>query len=387
MITTDTGNLKVLSGDVLIERVGAMDVEMFETFYGVNKYRITVSDRVSTIWDSIASSTNVIGKLRVGAGHGASGSTLWSTWRTFRIVKIVIHTLGDVMEVTVLGVDLLFDLRHQAPQRTFNKMLISDMMSSILGDYKELGVDIESSTDQYTLRQGTASDYDFFTNDLLARYRKEDPQELFFHYITHESGKPVLTLTSLNKIATKGLSSVINFTYDSKPNQADPLARAYLKEFWSVMRVTPLNFGMKYVTFDSLKSQIEPYLLERIRSDDSTTYPTFGARKPATFHPTDSDVFGEIRPLVMDALDLDFTKELNNRADWQLVGSHRVVVPTGLLPKLSIGSLGQIDAVTTKGEKLFSSGQYVIYGLYHIVRKTGTSGTTTFLERRGAMSG
>lgn len=380
MIVRDTAELTVTvnGGQESIQVTAALTMEIIETLFGYSMYKIRFTDRDVGTWNEIAKKVDVTGAIRVGAIVDTIEEGVWSNWKQFRVIQMVLKSEGDVMHVTLIGQDAMHELRNRASQHTYFEKTIQQMVEAIAKDH-DLKAKIINTSDKYSLRQGLSSDYDFIKHVLLPRCRTVTTDEISMFYI-NQTGKQELVLTTYAELSKA--KAKIKYNYDPQEStEFDPLRRAYLTTFTASSMISTDNYGLKGIGFDPLKGQGIPYTLSTEYSDTITAYPTLGAVKPKGLGGT-----SKIEPFVLEMLDLDFAKEVDTRLDWTHFFSHRLAIPTQLLHKVTVGAMAQVEATTGLDVPLFCAGKHLIYAVYHRVYPTGQSGTVTFLARRGAVN-
>jgi hypothetical protein len=382
MIIADTVDVQVGGNTVNFQKVGSLSVRVFESIYGKSQYHLRFMDRDASRWNKIAQQTDILVNIRIGAVTNVDTKGFWSKWKEARVTGLKLVSTADKIDVTITAEDEFFDFKRRATQRVFIKKSISEMIEAIAKEYI-LDTDLIETTDKYTLRQGWMTDFEFLTEELLPRARAKNPEEVFLLYIRQDS-PPKLVFTSLDKQSRSG-EPKLKFRWEptgASKSEFDPLGRAFITEYTSTTKLDPSNFGTKTVTFDVNKAQGVPYMVSFLANDSTYNYPLLGATKPDPVSPLPA----KVQSILMDALDLDFPTELKTRTDWKLRMNERVAISTLLLHAAQIGEIAEIDAKVVGGQKLFSSGRYLIYALYHIISGRGSK-TLTFLERRGTVKG
>lgn len=379
MISSDTAELQLAAGDVSLKRSVAMTMELLETIFGYSMYKIRFSDRDVDIWNEIAAQVDITGSLRIGAVTDVIPEGVWSEWKEFRVTRLVLRAEGDIVHATITAQDGMYGLKNRSSQKVFTDKTIQEMVEEYARDHK-LEADVISTTDEYNLKQGLYTDYDFIRSELLQRSRTVSDDDLFLFFINQDKSGQKLVLTTFKELVKQ--KPQLSFTAD--PQEAspfDPLLRAYLTTYTATSALSSDNFGKKGVAYDPLKSQGIPDLLTAEYNDTDVDYPTLRAEKPDRI----GDMPAKIEPFVLEMLNLDLSKEVGTRLQWDDFFSHRMAIPTQLLPKAKIGAMAQVEAETGTGQPLFCSGTHLIYAMYHLVQPSGRTSSTTFLARRGAV--
>lgn len=379
MITSDTAELQLQAGDVTIKRAAAITMDLIETIFGKSMYKIRFSDRDVDVWNKIAAQVDITGSIRIGAVTDAIPDGLWSDWKEFRVTQLTLKSEGDVVHATIVAQDGMYSLQGRASQKVFTNKSIQEMVEEFASDH-DLKSDVISTTDKYNVKQGLYTDYDFIRTELIPRSRSVDEDDLFLLYINQDKNGQKLVFTTFKELAKK--KPQLTFSYDpQEPSPYDPIQRAYLTTFIATSWLSDDNFGKQGVSFDPLKSQGIPDLLTAEYNDNDVNYPSLRAETPERI----GDSPAKIEPFVMEMLDLDLQKEVKTRLQWDNFFSHRMAIPTQLLPLVKVGALAQVEAETGTGEKLFCSGTHLIYAVHHRVQPSGKTSTMTFLARRGAV--
>jgi len=385
VIINDTFEFSI-NGDIIDgASLRALSLKILQTVYCKSLYKLTFIDTDVTRWNLIAQSPDIFGSVRMGAVTTEQPTGDWSTWKNFRVTKLDTRISGTQIAVTITGHDIFFDMKNQAPQRSFADKKISEMIEEIVDTYtggsQKLEAEIVATTGSYNLLQGWATDYDFIMEELLPRARLSSAEDILLFYVKNEKEATKIVLTTLEE-KSKG-DPKLKFAPNNKDagGEFDPLNRAGVSTFRAFTEVSKSNYGTDTVGFDPLKELPEPYLVNAIVDDQTTDYVSLGA----TVLPQPLYSFSaEIQGLVMNNLDLDFETELATRSSWWFTASNRLVATSWLLHKAEIGEIASITAEAVGEQPLFCTGNFLIYGLMHEINKQ-YSRTYTFLERRGVV--
>ena len=348
-----------------------MAATIMETIYGQSVYKIIIENVNIEIWNDIAREFETLDITFRWGRSGEGGNITWCEKRNLQPRKLSFQVKANMLTILLLATDKSFLLHHHSPQRVFDKMAIPEILVD-MASKATLRSEIDSSVSsvKYTLYQGGMSDYVFMNEVLLPRVGSKSV--LLF---MDRGDRLVLKQRKKEK-------PVVKYSYSAKGDDESIV----LSWFKSVVIVNGSNFGTLGVAFDPLKQQGEPYLRSFLANDESEIQETEFAAKNTPSSIAVSGSPGSIDNMVIEMLGANIDEELKSRVDWTPpLSMYRVVLPSYFLPQVEVANTVYLEAgLPGGGKQAFTTGNYLIYGVYHQIQPFGDVMTYVFGERRGS---
>lgn len=354
--------------------LGDLNFEVFECLYSASVYSIAAKTQHPEIWGSVYNSGGTAqGRIRVGREIQSTSDTpiSWGEWSTVRLKRIWTQVEGAFVSVKITAVDEMLYLKNRVPRNMYKQKTVNDIITQILDEHKIENSEVDKfSSTEYTLCQCGMTDFEFISEVLLPRASKKP-----VHFYTRNGN--VICIKE-----RKYSSPVASFSYE-ETSVSD--TKVPLGPVITSMDVNTSNFGVLGVTFDTQKSQKEPFLVENLIADSVEDYmDPLVKRQPVSL--AINKFPGAIKNFVVETLAADVVDELKTRVVPEFSQTmHRLAIFSYTLPLLKLGDIITVSPGTLEAFKLAGGGTYMVYALYHYMFYDRT-GTIVFAERRGSMT-
>jgi len=305
-------------------------------------------------WDAALQDPNF--RLKVRFGRTYKGDVVWSDWKVLLIARYKLRYIRSNVNVLLSGFDAGYTLNMQASGKVFSDKLISEMVSEIAGTH-ELETRIESTSDKFSVHQGTMWDGNFIVDYCLSRAYNASGRSDYLFYV--ENGDTlVFEPPDLQKSAARDIHM-----YLGEVNiEAGEIRVLDVIGDRAVMAST-LSLSNKVLGWDPDKKT----LISVIADDSTSTVPKLSDTPPGV-PASPCRVIPTVAPF--DVVSPN-TAQVSNLAQniWSRNSSKYFTVPLTLNPgdpSIRVGDVINLDVSDPDGNPHFTTGKYLVHQLDNV---------------------
>lgn len=376
MIVAGKVNLEIITIDQPPLKVQGVGLDALETVYGTSVYVVRFNSFDFAFWDNVERSgaKDCIAVLS-WANINNGGAVNESATRNLLVKDLKKNNAGGTLYITLTLVDFTFRMQNSHRRRIFENMTIAEIVAELGSANKVPVMEVDAvSGRKYTLYQSGQSDYEFIKETLIPRaFDTANVSPLLFYM--REGSVLVLKQRKLEKPKLTANDTGIN---------TDEVVT--VTNYITHMIINSCNYGVRSVTFDALKKQTRPYMVEYFSDDDAAFRTDEFATKNTPQSLSSDDEAGEVNAEIVESLGADLKSSLLSRARCRFpFAEYRMAIPTRLLPKIEPGVTVKVEVKSPdKTQVLSCSGNYLLYAAHHTIIPSEDSKTTLLLERFGA---